>query len=153
MIFRAMDRVDTSKSWAMLNKRTLEQLYFMLKHINWKGLLGILLIIATPLQAEVFQVLQKDGKFSASEIEAQVGDSVMFTNQDPHKHNIFSLSQPQMFDLGELAQGEQRELVLKKAGLIKVGCGIHGRAKLTILVRQKLDQNQTVELMLKDAAY
>ncbi len=142
-----MGRVDTSNGWAMLYKCTIEQLYFMLKHFSWQGICGILFFVAPSLQAEVFQVFQRDGQFSASEIEARVGDTIQFTNQDPHKHNVFSLSSANMFDLGELGQGEQRELVLKREGMIEVTCGIHGRAKLMIMVKQKLDHNSSNEII------
>jgi plastocyanin len=79
-------------------------------------------------------VSQKNRKFSVATVHATVGDTIVFLNQDPYVHNIFSMSDTQSFDLGTFGKGEVRKLALKKPGRIEVGCAIHPEMKLTIEV-------------------
>ena len=67
-------------------------------------------------------------------IKARVGDTLVFTNDDPYFHNVFSLSDTQSFDLGSFPRGEVRQVVLKKEGTIEIECAIHPDMKLTVQV-------------------
>jgi plastocyanin len=81
-------------------------------------------------------VRQQDRKFSVATLQARVGDTIVFANDDPYVHNIFSMSDAQSFDLGAFGKGESRKLTLKSPGRIEVGCAIHPEMKLTIEVRK-----------------
>jgi plastocyanin len=79
-------------------------------------------------------VRQQDRKFSVTTLQVQVGETIVFVNDDPFVHNIFSMSDAQSFDLGAFGKGESRKLTLKSPGKIEVGCAIHPEMKLTIEV-------------------
>jgi plastocyanin len=89
---------------------------------------------ATTVHAGEIEVLQKNKKFSTPALNARVGDTLVFRNDDPFFHNIFSLSDVQAFDLGSYPQGEARKVVLKKEGLVEVECAIHPEMKMTVQV-------------------
>lgn len=79
-------------------------------------------------------VTQQDKKFSVTLLHAKVGDTIVFKNNDPYVHNIFSLSDPQSFDLGTFGKGEVRKLVLTTPGELEIECAVHPSMKLTIEV-------------------
>ena len=79
-------------------------------------------------------MVQKDKAFASSNLKAKVGDKIIFRNEDPFAHNIFSLSPTQSFDLGTFGKGESKELVLTKPGKLEVECAIHPEMKLTVEV-------------------
>lgn len=97
-------------------------------------LLLSMLALASTAHAGDIEVLQKNKKFSTSVTKARVGDTLVFRNDDPFFHNIFSLSDIQSFDLGSYPQGEARKVVLKKEGLVEVECAIHPEMKMTVQV-------------------
>lgn len=98
---------------------------------------GIALVAgSTACAAEDFLVSQKDKKFSTAVLKAKVGDSVVFRNDDPYFHNIFSLSPSQPFDLGSYPQGQTRKVSLTKEGEIDVECAIHPEMRMVIDVRK-----------------
>jgi plastocyanin len=93
-----------------------------------------LIAAAVPLHAADFEVVQKNKKFSSSAVNARVGDTLVFRNDDPFFHNIFSLSDTQAFDLGSFPRGEARKVELRKEGIVEVECAIHPEMKLTVKV-------------------
>ena len=97
-------------------------------------LLLALIASAAPALASNIDVHQKNRKFSVPSVKAKVGDTLVFRNDDPFFHNIFSLSDIQTFDLGSFPQGEVRKIELKKEGTVEVECAIHPEMKLTIQV-------------------
>ena len=96
--------------------------------------LVLALLAAASAHAADIDVRQKDKKFSVANVKAKVGDTLVFRNDDPFFHNIFSLSDVQTFDLGSFPQGDSRKVVLKKEGTIEVECAIHPEMKLTVQV-------------------
>ena len=60
-------------------------------------------------------VSQKNKAFSTSTLKVKVGDTVVFRNDDPFFHNIFSLSEVQSFDLGSFPQGQSRKATFTTA--------------------------------------
>lgn len=92
--------------------------------------------LALPLagHANEHVVSQKNKAFSAKTLKAKVGDKVVFKNDDPFVHNIFSLSDAQSFDLGTFGQGGTKEVVLKKDGKLEIECAIHPEMKLVVEV-------------------
>jgi plastocyanin len=96
----------------------------------------IMFLLLAVAQAQEVEILQKDKKFSQKSLVLKVGDSVNFKNEDPFAHNIFSLSDIKIFDLGSYPQGQARSVVFDKAGIVEVECAIHPDMLLKIEVRK-----------------
>jgi plastocyanin len=79
-------------------------------------------------------IKQQDRKFSVATLDAHVGDILVFVNDDPYVHNIFSLSDTQSFDLGSFGKGDARKLRLEKAGTVEIECAVHPEMRLTVEV-------------------
>ena len=63
-----------------------------------------------------------------------MGDTLVFINEDPFVHNIFSLSDTQSFDLGSFRKGETRKITLLKPGKVDVECAVHPGMQLSVEV-------------------
>lgn len=81
-------------------------------------------------------VNQKAKQFTVTALNAKVGDTVTFKNEDDVSHNIFSLSDAQTFDLGTYGAGQARSLKLESPGAIEVECAVHPNMKMQITVSQ-----------------
>ncbi len=95
--------------------------------------LALILFGNTVIAGEV--VGQKDKQFSVKSLTVNVGDSVEFKNEDSFFHNVFSLSDAQMFDLGSYPQGESKSVIFEQAGTIEVECAIHPSMQMVINVK------------------
>ena len=84
--------------------------------------------------ATEYEVTQKDNQFSVQSLKVHPGDVVSFRNDDPHFHNIFSLSDTQSFDLGSYPRGQARKVTANKEGTIDIECAIHPHMKMTVQV-------------------
>ena len=85
-------------------------------------------------------VEQKDKTFfykgqKADKLTIKVGDVVHFKNMDPYFHNVFSLSDVKLFDLGSFPQGQEKTVVFNKAGKVEVECAIHPQMHVTLEVK------------------
>jgi plastocyanin len=87
---------------------------------------------ATAAGAAEHVVGQKNKSFTVSNVEAKVGDEVLFRNDDAVFHSIFSLTAGQSFDLGAYAPGLSKKVMLDQPGRIDVECAIHPRMKMVI---------------------
>lgn len=56
-----------------------------------------------------------------------VGSTVQFPNHDPFRHNVFSKSGPNEFDLGLYGRGDSRGATLRRPGVFPLFCNIHAR--------------------------
>lgn len=56
-----------------------------------------------------------------------VGSTIEFPNHDPFRHNVFSKSGPNEFDLGLYGRGDSRRATLRRAGVFPIFCNIHAR--------------------------
>lgn len=54
-----------------------------------------------------------------------VGDQVVFVNKDNIRHNVFSSSGSNAFDLGTYGAGLKRAVTLEEPGIVKIYCNIH----------------------------
>ena len=89
-----------------------------------------------PRAAPVRVEMSLDGRsFSPRVIVVPVGSTVVFPNRDPFNHNVFSLSDPNSFDLGLYGRGEKGEHRFRRAGVVQVYCNIHPRMAGFIVVR------------------
>ena len=77
---------------------------------------------------------QVDAQFLPRVLPITLGTRVLFVNQDPFYHNVFSLSSPQKFDIGRKPAGEEVSQVFPEVGRISVFCDIHPQMNATILV-------------------
>ena len=72
--------------------------------------------------------------FAPHVVVVPVGSTVVFPNHDPFNHNVFSLSDPNDFDLGLYGRGESGEHRFRHAGLVRVYCNIHPQMSGFIVV-------------------
>ena len=96
------------------------------------ALATLLVSLSISANATEHEVKQKGNAFSTSSIKIKIGDAVSFRNDDPHFHNVFSLSDAQTFDLGSYPQGQAKSVTFKKEGKIDVECAIHPGMKMTV---------------------
>ena len=82
--------------------------------------------------AEEHMTTQKNKEFNVDHLKIKVGDTVHFKNEDSFFHNVFSLSDEKMFDLGSYPQGQSKSVVFDVPGKIEVECAIHPNMMLTI---------------------
>jgi hemoglobin len=79
-------------------------------------------------------VEQRNKTFAPHLLAVPVGSTVAFPNFDTIYHNVFSLSQPQRFDLGLYKAGDMREVVFDKPGIVRLGCNIHTNMAAYVVV-------------------
>jgi plastocyanin len=77
---------------------------------------------------------QQNRRFSPDLLVVPAGSAVSFPNFDPIFHNVFSLSKPKSFDLGNYPKGQTRMVTFSKPGLVSVYCHLHPNMAGTILV-------------------
>lgn len=80
------------------------------------------------------EMTQQDRRFSPDLVVVPAGSAVSFPNFDPIFHNVFSLSNPKSFDLGNYRQGQTRTVSFPKPGIVAVYCHLHPNMAGTILV-------------------
>lgn len=86
------------------------------------------------IQAAEHEVGQRNKAFEVDHLTIAAGDTVHFPNHDPFFHNIFSLSDTALFDLGSYAQGESKSFTFEEKGEVEVECAIHPNMRMTISV-------------------
>ena len=91
-----------------------------------------LVVLTLSANANEVEVKQKGNAFSTNNVKIKVGDAISFRNDDPHFHNVFSLSDAQSFDLGSYPQGQAKSVTFKKEGEVEVECAIHPAMKMTV---------------------
>jgi len=97
-------------------------------------IIGVLFLMPFSVLAAEYEVGQKDKQFTSKELVIKVGDSVKFINQDSFFHNVFSLSDIALFDLGSYPKGEFKSATFDTAGEILVECAIHPNMSMTLKV-------------------
>jgi plastocyanin len=68
---------------------------------------------------------QRNRDFAPKMLVVRVGSTVSFPNFDTVYHNVFSRSEARAFDLGIYKNGQSRELVFDKEGIVRLGCNLH----------------------------
>jgi plastocyanin len=106
--------------------------------MNIRSLMALAaLCAALPLAASAgqeFSVVQKGKSFSTKTLSIKVGDKVSFRNDDNFSHNVFTLSEPQPFDLGSYGQGQSKTVNFNKPGKFEIECAIHPEMQMVIQV-------------------
>jgi len=77
---------------------------------------------------------QKNRRFVPDTLVVPVGSVVSFPNLDPIFHNVFSLSKPKTFDLGNYPQDHTRTVTFSKPGIVFVHCRLHPNMAGVIVV-------------------
>jgi hypothetical protein len=80
---------------------------------------------------------QRNREFSPHVLMVPVGSTVSFPNYDPVFHNIFSLSETKNFDLGVYKNGESREVVFDRAGIVRILCNLHASMNAYVVVHDE----------------
>ena len=89
---------------------------------------------AAPRQSSRLMLRQKNKTFTPRLLGVPVGSVVDFPNDDVIFHNVFSLSGPQPFDLGQYRSGQSQSRTFTQAGTYRVFCNIHPNMSALILV-------------------
>jgi len=77
---------------------------------------------------------QKNRRFEPDEVVVPAGSTVWFPNLDEIFHNVFSLSKPKTFDLGNYPKGQTRPVKFDKPGVVFVNCHLHPNMAAVIVV-------------------
>ena len=77
---------------------------------------------------------QQNRRFVPDTLVIPSGSTVSFPNLDPIFHNVFSLSRPASFDLGNYPKEQTRLVTFVKPGVIFVGCHLHPNMGAVIVV-------------------
>ena len=87
-----------------------------------------------PAQVVTSRVLQKGAMFSPHVLPILVGTTVEWPNNDDILHNVFSVSEPNHFDLGLYKNPKVERWTFEKPGRVDVFCSIHTRMSCIVLV-------------------
>jgi plastocyanin len=87
-----------------------------------------------PAPVPILSVEQKNRVFSPDFLVVPVGSVVSFPNLDPIFHNVFSLSKPKSFDLGNYPLNQTRMVTFDKPGIVMVNCHLHPNMSATIVI-------------------
>ena len=79
---------------------------------------------------------QKDLTFIPHVLPVLVGTTVLFTNNDKVKHNVFSPSKCCKFNLGTYDAGVVREVTFDTPGVTNVLCNVHTEMSAFIIILQ-----------------
>ncbi|MEE9588695.1 MAG: plastocyanin/azurin family copper-binding protein [Hyphomicrobiaceae bacterium] len=105
-------------------------------HVVGASLLAAAIAMAPGIvYAAEYTISQKGKQFSVTTLSAQVGDTVVFVNDDRFAHNIYSDTPGFEFDFRKQMPGKKDVLELDKAIVFDVKCAIHPRMKVTISVK------------------
>ena len=94
--------------------------------------LWAMIAMATPALAADFKIIQKDKKFSESQIKINIGDQITFVNGDTVTHNVYSTTPGFEFDLRTQAPEQSDTILFRKAGIVEVQCAIHPKMRLRV---------------------
>ncbi len=78
-----------------------------------------------PPPQKTYTLLQKNRQFIPHLLVVPVGSEVMFPNQDPFYHNVFSLFDGKRFDLGLYEAGSSKTVTFSREGISYIFCNIH----------------------------
>ena len=77
-----------------------------------------------------------DKTYAPHVVVVPLGSTVRFPNHDPFNHNVFSVSEPNTFDLGLYGRGEAKSYTFAHPGLVRVYCNVHPRMVAYVLVME-----------------
>jgi plastocyanin len=89
--------------------------------------------VTSSTKPAVHSVDMKNKTYMPKAMVVNTGDTLVFKNNDPIKHNVFSSSGENTFDLGTYGFDTQREETINAKGVVKVYCNIHPEMALFIV--------------------
>lgn len=89
---------------------------------------------AKPAADKVFRLTQKNKHFEPHLLVVPINSAVLFPNQDPFFHNVFSVYEGTRFDLGLYESGTSREVHFNRPGPSYIFCNIHPEMSAIIMV-------------------
>jgi len=90
--------------------------------------------VSTPSSGGTSVLKQEGRSFVPHVLPVARGTTVLFPNEDPVYHNVFSLSRAATFDLGRYPQGTSKSFRCDQPGIVQVFCHIHSDMSAIILV-------------------
>src|SRR5216110_1833247 len=90
--------------------------------------------VATAANPATVEIAITDKTYAPHVVVVPVGSTVRFPNHDPFNHNVFSVSEPNSFDLGLYGRGEAKSYTFTHPGLVRVYCNVHPRMVAYVLV-------------------
>src|SRR5213593_1055250 len=91
---------------------------------------------AAPVKPVTVEIAITDKTYAPHVVVVPVGSTVRFPNHDPFNHNVFSVSEPNSFDLGLYGRGETKSHTFDHPGLARVYCNVHPRMVAYVLVME-----------------
>jgi plastocyanin len=91
---------------------------------------------AVPAGARSATIAQRDTAFAPGAVVIPVGGSVVFPNEDPFFHNVFSYSTAERFDLGRYPRGESKTVEFDQPGVVRVYCEVHESMRAAVVVTE-----------------
>lgn len=79
-------------------------------------------------------IYQKEKQFNMKTLTVKVGEPVVFVNDDPIVHNVFSPTTNHSFNLMAQTPNSASLVIFKTPGTAKVFCAIHPKMALTITI-------------------
>ena len=109
----------------------------MRRTILGRGLAAGLVLLLLPVagRAEDVEITMRDKQFAPQQIVIDRGTVVHFLNQDGMSHNVVSHEAGNPFDLQLQKPGEVRAMSFAEPGHYTVGCDLHPRMTLEIIVK------------------
>lgn len=104
----------------------------------WAWLIGVALLnsgaqaIAAP-DGKVHTVVIEAMQFSPSHLEVNVGDTVIWKNQDPFPHT--ATSEQSGFDSKDISAGQTWKFIAKKTGTFPYLCTLHKTMRGSLVVK------------------
>lgn len=98
--------------------------------------LSILLYSSWSEAQTAVTILQQGIAFKPGSAKVKVGGQVVFRNEDPFGHNVYSPSQGGIFDIGLQAPDSETAVTFKEAGTYIIQCRIHPKMRATVTVSQ-----------------
>ena len=92
--------------------------------------------VATAGKPTTVEIAITDKTYAPHVVVVPVGSTVRFPNHDPFNHNVFSVSEPNSFDLGLYGRGETKSHTFDHPGLARVYCNVHPRMVAYVLVME-----------------
>jgi len=90
--------------------------------------------VPRPVADKVFRLTQKNKHFEPHLLVVPINAAVLFPNQDPFFHNVFSVYEGTRFDLGLYESGSSREVRFTRPGPSYIFCNIHPEMSAVIMV-------------------
>lgn len=90
--------------------------------------------VATAAKPVTVEIAITDKTYAPHVVVVPLGSTVRFPNHDPFNHNVFSVSEPNSFDLGLYGRGEAKSYTFEHPGLVRVYCNVHPRMVAYVLV-------------------